>query len=218
MDKILKSIKEILLIVGIFVLAWFIVTTVRSCDNQEPGETEYITVTDTSVVILTDTLYLKDPSWEDAQHIASGTASTAEGDTANIQIVYNPQTGQIGVGGHINYHPITEGNFTISLPVIEYKTMEQFSDVAVIFNPVSLNDDDGMSAGVSYEPIDFDDGKIRVGLQALVSIEDRDWASIGIRGAYRWRNVSVGAHVSYKVEFDDDPSGLTFGPNVGVYF
>ncbi len=174
-----------------------------------------MTVHDTSVVILTDTLYIEDPSWYEAHHVASGIATTDSGDVAQIDIQYNPNTGEIGIGGHINYHPITGGNFIINLPNIDYKRMEEYGDVAVIYEPISA---DGQGLGISYEPIDFQDGRIRVGLQAETSIENEDWLAVGLRGAYRWRNVSVGGHVSYKLEFDDEPNGLKIGANVGFYF
>lgn len=216
MERILKSIKEILLIVGIFVLAWFIFTTVKSCQEPpNPGDIQWVTVTDTAVVIITDTLYLKDPSWQDAYHVASGTASTDSGDVAVLDIQYNPVTGQIGIGGHINYNPITNGSFTINLPNIEHKQMEEYGDVAILFEQTIK---DGKALGVAYEPIEFEDGTIRAGLQVTTSIENEDWAAIGIRGAYRWRNVSLGAHTSYKIEFDEDESGFVVGANVGFYF
>lgn len=221
MEKILKSIKEILLIVAIFGAVGLAVMTVRGCQEPgipDPGDTQWVTVHDTSVVILTDTLYLKDPSWEDAHHVASGTVTTDNGDVAEIDIQYNPITGQIGVGGHINYNPITGGNFIINLPVIDNKKMEEFGDIAAIFNPMPIDPDDGMSLGISYEPINFYDGRARLGIQAATSIEDEEWVSVGIRGAYRYRNVSVGAHISYQKEFDEDPDKWTFGPNVGFYF
>lgn len=199
------KIWALIFVVGIVLTCFGVLCANQKKEAEINWNGNYTLFHQDSVEIIPDTL----PLWAEYENLVKVSeivATSERGDEAHIVISFGEDE-EIIVSGTINDSPIVSADVEISMPNKIYR--EELGHTAVIIQ-TSITDAREPLIGVSYEPLHFYRGRLRLGLQGAIEPVKWNRGVLGVRTAYRRGNLSLGITngINQNLEYE---VGVNFG-------